>query len=463
MMPSLSTLLGRVHGLEYSTLHRPFGARRRMGWMASRPRAGPAHTSHAVPPRKRGKEDHALRPHLLCIGGEDHHLRIPFLLALGDRGIKVTAAGTGDRAPFARAGIDYRSFGFDRFVNPLADLAAIKTLRGLIADIRPDLVQSFDTKPNLLVPFAARGDRGVAVIRTINGLGWIYSSRSMLALALCPIYRALHRLAARSTAMTVFQNREDKIFFERYAMIGKGPSRLIPGSGIDVEGFERAAEAGPSPKELRQALGLENFEIIITVTRLTRQKGIPALLEAAALVHEARPAVRFLLVGPRDSEGPLAVTEAEINRHAPYVVAVGPRSDVPSLLKAADVFAFPTEYREGVPRALLEAALAGLPIVATRMPGCSDVVRDDWNGFLVPPQAPRLLASKILDLLGDRAAARTMGARAAELVRQEFGLDLTVARYVAAYNELLDLPVRSKLEAAKADPDRGSLGQKRFL
>ena len=133
-----------------------------MGWTADRARIGPARASHAASSRKRGKEDHALSPHLLCIGGEDHYLRIPFLLALVDRGIKVTAAGTGDGTPFAYAGLDYRSFGFDRFVNPLADLAAIKTLRGLIRDIRPDLVQSFDTKPNLLVPFAARGVGGVA-------------------------------------------------------------------------------------------------------------------------------------------------------------------------------------------------------------------------------------------------------------------------------------------------------------
>jgi glycosyltransferase involved in cell wall biosynthesis len=403
-----------------------------------------------------------LNPHLLCIGGEDHYLRIPFLLALCNRDIRVTAAGTGDRAPFASAGLEYHSFSFDRFVNPLADLAAIKSLTGLIAGLHPDLIQCFDTKPNLLVPLAARSIRGVAVIRTINGLGWLYSSRSVLALALRPVYLALHRLAAHGTAMTVFQNRDDQTFFERHALIGKGSSLLIPGSGIDIERFELAAKAGPSPTELRQMLGLENCEIVITVTRLTRQKGIPALLEAAALVHAVRPSVRFLLVGPRESEGPLAVTQAEVSRHAPYVVAVGPRSDVPSLLKTADVFAFPTEYREGVPRALLEAALAGLPIVATRMPGCNDVVRDGWNGFLVPPHAPRLLATKILDLLDDRAAARAMGARAAELVRQEFSLDLTVAHYVTAYKELLDHSVRGKLQAAKEVPDHASLRQKRL-
>jgi glycosyltransferase involved in cell wall biosynthesis len=410
-------------------------------------------------PSKRGKESDPVSPHLLCIGGEDHYLRIPFLLALRDRGVSVTAAGTCDGAPFARTGLRYHSFRFDRFVNPLADLTAIKTLKRLIADIRPDLVQSFDTKPNLLVPFAARADCRTAVIRTINGLGWIYSSRSMLAMSLSPVYRALHRQAAKSTAMTVFQNHEDQIFFERHRMIGNGQSRLIPGSGIDVGRFEQAADTGPSPAELRQSLGLADSEIIITVTRLTRQKGIPTLLQAAALVHKARPTTRFLLVGPRESEGPLAVTQAQLDRHARYVTAIGPRSDIPSLLNAANVFAFPTEYREGVPRAVLEAALAGLPIVATNMPGCSDVVRDGWSGFLVPPHAPRLLATRILDVLDDRKMARAMGARAAKLVRQEFNLDLTVSRYVAAYKELLDDSPRSKLRTVRDGTNQLTLGR----
>jgi glycosyltransferase involved in cell wall biosynthesis len=412
--------------------------------------------------RERSREDHALSLSLLCIGGEDHHLRIPFLLALAGRGVKVIAAGTGDGAPFARAAIEYHSFRFDRFVNPVADLAAIRRLKDLIANVRPDLVQCFDTKPNLLVPLAARGIGGAIVIRTINGLGWLYSSRSALALALRPVYVALHRLAARGTATTVFQNRDDQRFFERFAMIGKGSNRLIPGSGIDIGGFELAAAAGPATADLRRTLGLENCEIVITVTRLTRQKGIPTLLEAAALVHEVRPAVRFLLVGPRESEGPLAITAAELNRHAPYVVAIGARSDVPSLLKAADVFAFPTEYREGVPRALLEAGLAGLPIVATRMPGCSDVVSDGQTGFLVPPRAPHELAARIIELLDDPAVACAMGARAAQLVRQEFNLELTVARYVAAYNELLDRPGPGKALTATQGAGGVSLGKESF-
>ena len=382
---------------------------------------------------------------LLVVGGEDHDLRIPFLLRLSGLGYDVAAAGTGDPAPFARAGLEYHPFRFGRFIGPMQDWRSVGTLAKMFRLVRPDIVQCFDTKPNLLVPLAARRSHGhsrshegaVPVVRTINGMGWVFSSDGWSALALRPIYRALHRVAARSTAATVFQNREDQDDFERHGMVGSGRSQHIPGSGVDAAAFVRVRDAGPAPGVLREQLGLGGAEIVITVTRLTRQKGIPALLQAAALVHAVRPGVRFLLVGPRQSEGPLAVTQAELDAHTPYVITTGPRADVPSLLGLADVFVFPTEYREGVPRAVLEAALAGLPIVATRMPGCTDIVRDGWSGRLVPPRNPAALADAILAMLCDRAAAVAMGRNAAELVQQAFTLDLVVARYAALYADLL--------------------------
>ncbi len=400
-----------------------------------------------------------MRSHLLCIGGEDHSFRIPFLLALRDKGFRISTAGTGNPIPFERAGLDYHPFHFARFVDPLSDWAALKAISKLIADVRPALVQCFDTKLNLLVPFAARGFRDVKVVSTINGLGWLYSSSSPMALGLRPVYRALQRLADRWTAVTVFQNRDDQAFFMRHRMVGKGGNVVIPGSGIDIERFERAGATGPSPAELREALGLGASEVVVTVTRMTRQKGIPTLLEAAALVHQHRPGVRFLLVGPRESEGPFAVTQAEIERHAPYVLAVGSRSDVPALLGLADVFAFPTEYFEGVPRALLEAAVAGRPIVTTRMPGCTDVIRDGWNGFLVPPRDPRLMAERILDLLRDREAAAAMGVRAAHLVKTEFNLEITVARYAAVYEDLARRAIRSRSQVLKDAREREPYAQ----
>jgi glycosyltransferase involved in cell wall biosynthesis len=373
--------------------------------------------------------------HLLCVGGEDHALRIPFLIALRNRGMRVTAAGTGAESPFATNGIQYHRYRFDRFGARFSDRSAVDQLSQLVNRIRPDVIQTFDTKPNLLAPLAIRG--AVPVVRTINGMGWIFSSTELKALAFRPVYLALQRLTACWTAATIFQNKADSDFFRRYRLLGNNSSAVIGSSGIDVAAFETARTKTATTSGLRAQLGLGDAEVVLTVSRLTVQKGIPILLDAARIVHEARPKARFLLVGPRESEGPFAVDQALIERHAPYVIATGARSDVPALLGIANLFAFPTEYREGIPRVLLEAGLAGVPIVATRMPGCDDVVAENWNGHLVPPGDPRALAAAIIDLLQHPARARAMGQHSIELVRREFSLDVVADRYADIYRKLL--------------------------
>jgi glycosyltransferase involved in cell wall biosynthesis len=373
--------------------------------------------------------------HVLCVGGEDHALRIPFLAALRSRGFRVSAAGTGAALPFSNSGIDYHRYDFNRFGARVADRLAVGQLSQLVRGIRPDVVQTFDTKPNLLAPLAVRG--AIPIVRTINGMGWVFSSAHLKALALRPAYLALQRLAACWTSATVFQNKEDGDFFRRYRLLGNSPAVLIGSSGIDVDAFDTARAQAPSTAQLRRELGLGDDEVVMTVSRLTVQKGIPTFLDAAAIVREARPRVRFVLVGPRESEGPFAVDQALIDRYAPHVIALGARSDVPALLGIANVFAFPTEYREGIPRVLLEAGLAGVPIVATRMPGCGDVVVENCNGHLVPPRDPRALAAAILDLLQHPARAKSMGQRSIALVRREFDLNVVADRYADLYRKLI--------------------------
>jgi glycosyltransferase involved in cell wall biosynthesis len=392
--------------------------------------------------------------HVLLIGGEDHHLRLPFMIALRERGFRVTAAASGDPAPFAHAGLDYRSFAFDRFWAPRSDIRAIATFTKLMRETGADIAHCFDTKLTLLTPFAARSVPGVTIVRTINGRGSVFSSRSLGALALRALYLPLQRLAAASTAATVFEHHGDQAFFERHWLIGRSESIVIPGAGIDVEGFEAARAAGPDPAKLREELELTGTEVVTRVTRVTRQKGIPTLLEAAALVHAFRPAARFLIVGPRTSEGPFGVSDAEFDRHRDYVRVIGSRDDVPSLLAMSDVFAFPSEYAEGVPRALMEAALCGLPIVTTDLPGCREVVRDGWNGLTTPLRDPPALAAGIIRLLRFREAAALMGARGPDVIRQAFSLDKVVAGHAELYERQLREPRQQGLEARAATVKR---------
>ena len=380
----------------------------------------------------------AERLHILCIGGEDHALRMPFLAALRDLGFRVSAAANADPAPFARAEIEYHQLALARFIDLRTDLRALKAIGAVISRLRPSIVQCFDTKLNILVPLAARRVGGNRVVSTINGLGWLYSSRSPLAIGLRPVYCNLQRWAARWTDVMVFQNRDDQRFFELKRISQPRTRRLVPGSGIDIARFDGEATKGPSVESLRKEFGLGAAPIVMTVSRMTHVKGIPTLLAAAKLLHHERPDVRFLLVGPRENEGRLAVSTREIEEHAPYVRALGARSDIPNLLRLADVFVCPTELREGVPRVLLEASAAGLPIVATAVPGCTDVIQDGWSGYLVPTQSPEALAERILALLQNTSSAKIFGQRASKHVRKEFSLDVTIARYASIYRALAE-------------------------
>lgn len=374
------------------------------------------------------------RRRILLVGGEDHQLRIPYIHALQERGFYVAAAGSGKPDSFTATGVDYYPFVFDRF-SPRGDWRAITRLASIFADARADVVHSFDSKPNFLAPLAA--SKNHIVVRTINGLGWVFSSSAPAALALRPVYMALQRCAASFTTATVFQNLEDLAFFNKWRLVDAATSHHIAGSGIDVQAFERALAAAPL-SSLREKLSLGRSKVVITVTRVTKQKGIPSLLKAAKIVHELNPDVRFLLVGPRESEGPFAVTSADLEEHAPYVISLGNRSDVPALLRLADVCAFPTEYREGVPRVLLEAGLAGLPIVTTKMPGCTDLVKEGWNGYVTPTATPHILAERILHLLSNPRMAAEMGARSRTVIREQFSLRLVAERYSNLYTRIID-------------------------
>jgi glycosyltransferase involved in cell wall biosynthesis len=174
------------------------------------------------------------------------------------------------------------------------------------------------------------------------------------------------------------------------------------------------------------------------VARLVRHKGVREFCAAARAVRRKRPECNFLLIGPLSSEGRQAVRRREVEGN-PDVRWLGSRDDVPALLAISDVFALPSYYREGVPRVLLEAGAMGLPLISTDMPGCREVVRDGWNGVLVPPRDSQALTRAVMALLDAGPEARTqMGERSREHVEEHFSFDLVVDAYSDIYQRLLD-------------------------
>jgi glycosyltransferase involved in cell wall biosynthesis len=176
---------------------------------------------------------------------------------------------------------------------------------------------------------------------------------------------------------------------------------------------------------------------------MIRYKGILQLIEAARILHREGLRFELLFAGDIDESNPASLTRKELrSAEAEGVVKwLGYRTDVPELLNKSDIFCLPSYYREGLPRALVEACAAGCAIVTTDMPGCREVVVEGVNGRLVPPRDVVALADVLRALLCDPEACRRMGIES----RRRFEEHFTMTSVLTAFNQCyaaLDIPLR---------------------
>jgi glycosyltransferase involved in cell wall biosynthesis len=175
------------------------------------------------------------------------------------------------------------------------------------------------------------------------------------------------------------------------------------------------------------------------VSRMLRYKGVEVLAEAASLLRQRGVDARILLVGPLDPDSPASLLESEIQRlMKPGIIEwLGPTEDVLSVWRSSHIAAFPSQYREGVPLALLEAAACARPIVSTDTPGCREVVQDGVNGILVPQGDSRSLADALEQLARDPALRVRMGREGRSRVERFFTKELIVRQTLDLYGEAL--------------------------
>lgn len=373
-----------------------------------------------------------------AIGGEDVRMRIPILKKLSERGFSVAAVGSEEPQPFERAGITYHRYDLNRGFSPISDWRSMQQLVELFKLHQPDVVHAFDTKPAMIVPYAARKANIKGVVRTVTGMGWVFSSNSPLALLLRPVYRKIQYGASNLSDFTIFQNLDDKQYFEKHQLIDTKKSVLVRGSGVDPDDLLLNTPTTESLNELRRNLNLEGKFTIVMVSRLVKNKGVVNYLEASRIVKRSLPNCHFLLVGPQSSEGSQAVPLKIIRQYSDSVDWLGLRNDVSAILSLCDIFVLPTYYREGVPRVLLEAGLKEVPLITTDMPGCRDVVIDGYDGLLIPPKDSLALAKAIIKLASDQDMRISMGANAKSYVEKNFLLSSVLQSYLDIYSRLLN-------------------------
>jgi glycosyltransferase involved in cell wall biosynthesis len=316
-----------------------------------------------------------------------------------------------------------------RAMAPARDALAFTELLQLFRDLRPDIVHTHNPKPGVYGRLAARAADVPAVVNTVHGLYALPEDSSRKR----TVVYSLERIAARCSDAELLQNVEDLGVLRR---IGVPARKLrVLGNGIDLARFDRANVDPARIEVLRKEFGAETDEVICGVVgRLVWEKGYREVLEAARLLRDRVPNLRFAIIGPLDMDKRDAVTADDVDAAARLgnVRFFGYRDDVDECYAAMDLYVL-ASHREGFPRSAMEAAAMGVPVIATNIRGCRQVVEPGTTGMLVEPRDPRALAEAIEDLATRETVRAAMGEAAVAKARRDFDqqrvIDLTLETY----------------------------------
>ncbi len=319
------------------------------------------------------------------------------------------------------AGFQWHPFLISRKgMNPIKEIKTIIALRKIYSEIQPEVVFHFTPKCVLYGSVVAKSLKIPKVVNTISGLGYLFS----LPRAKFPFLRIIIRLFYHYSlggSNVIFQNPEDMKEFIDRKIIHQEQGFLIRGSGVNIERFV--------PKE--ESTGIP---IVILLSRLLKEKGISEFVEASRLLRSRKIEARFVLVGQIDQGNPSSISMKQINHWVEegLVEWWGWRDDPEIVFQKCNLVCLPTYYREGTPKSLIEAAASGRAIIASDIPGCREIVRNNQNGILIKPKDSQILADAIQKLLLDPDLRRQMGMNGRKIVENEFHNPLITSEILKA-------------------------------
>jgi glycosyltransferase involved in cell wall biosynthesis len=375
--------------------------------------------------------------HITTVDQSLRYLLLNQMRSIAQAGYEVTGiSAPGSDVPVIESmGIRHIAVPLTRRLTPLADLRALVQLYRIFRREQFTIVHTHTPKPGLLGQLAARMAGAPVVVNTVHGF---YFHEHMPRLWR-EFYITMERIAARCSDLVLSQSREDLDTAIRLGICPRERIQLL-GNGIDIQRFDRNRVDPATLAHLRSTLGLPSgVPVIGFVGRLVVEKGILELARAVQQVQSRFGPVTLLIVGGVDREKAGALNHEDIQAAAGTATCIfaGVRQDMPDMYALMDVFALPS-YREGFPRAPMEASAMGAPCVVTNVRGCREAVEHERNGLIVPLRDVDALAEALIRLLRDHDRRRAMGDAGRRMAREQFDERLVFQRVLAAYHRLLN-------------------------
>ncbi len=354
--------------------------------------------------------------------------RLVLARAAIDRGYEVHVAcgieGDSERSRIVASGIVLHELSIRRSSGSLVNAWVVaRQLRAIISRVQPRVVHLVALKVVLIGGLVARRVPGRRIVAAFSGLGHLFTDDGWKARILRRLIMPGFLLALRGEACRVlFQNADDRAVFTDRGVVPLRRTELIRGVGVDLTAYSPVPEPDDSPP------------LVVLPARVLREKGVCEFALAARMLSEAGIAAEYAIAGDPDAENPSSLSVAELaDLERKYGVrSLGFVHDMPALLAQCGVVCLPS-YREGMPKALAEAAAAGRPLVATDVPGCREAVVDGENGFLVPARDPAALAEALGKLIRSASLRRQMGVASRRLAEERFDEVDLIARTLALY------------------------------
>lgn len=339
--------------------------------------------------------------------------------------VTIVAHDSGKGDTIRKLGLKFIDLPIDSTgMNPLHELRTLKFLYDLYHKNQDAIVHHVGLKNILWGSLAARKERVRGVVNAVSGLGSLFANeRSLLNRALIQVLKYGHK---HNNLKVIFQNHDDERLFDVKNVVTPNQKRFIKGSGVDLKDY--AFVPMPTNGKIK----------VIFTGRMIEEKGVLILTDAAEkLRKEFESSTEFLLVGGLHTN-PKALKKEVIEAHCDgnYISWLGYRTDVKELLAASSIVAFPSYYREGLPKSLIEANAIGRPIITTNSVGCRDTVEEGINGYLIPIKDSDALAQKLRILLSSPELRIKMGKAARKIAERDFSLSNVIERHLKIYNEL---------------------------